>query len=152
MFLFDLDGTLIESYMERKDKDYQRVALLPGRAEKLRQLLEAGHTLGIVTNQAGIAFGYNTEAEAHDKIQRSILALGLPADTRYAVCFAHPKSRDPRYNDASEVARRKPSGAMILELAQGGNVVFVGDMDTDQQAAANAGVAFQWAEEFFDDC
>jgi D-glycero-D-manno-heptose 1,7-bisphosphate phosphatase len=152
LYLFDLDGTLIESYMEREDKDYRRVAVLPGRVERLSELLQSGDSIGIVTNQAGVAFGYISEADAHDKIRRSIAALGLPEDTPYAVCFAHSKSRDPRYNNECEVARRKPSGTMIRELAAGwdvSDVLYVGDMDTDKLAAENAGVAFQWAEEFF---
>lgn len=55
---------------------------------------------------------------------------------------------------------RKPSPLLVLELVQDvrrvrfpnlrvGEVIFVGDQSSDQEAAQRAGVAFCWADEFF---
>lgn len=48
---------------------------------------------------------------------------------------------------AAEAARRKPSGAMLIEAMKyhgvvGDKTLFVGDRDSDKQAAENAGVKF----------
>jgi D-glycero-D-manno-heptose 1,7-bisphosphate phosphatase len=116
LILYDLDGTLIRSYLDEPRIPYETIELLPGRRERLAALLAQGHRVGLVTNQAGIAFGYNTEADAHEKIRETIEVLELPPDTPYRVCFAHPKSRNPRYNSPIQIARRKPSPAMIYEI------------------------------------
>ena len=55
LVLFDLDGTLISSYMEAPDRRYDAREVLPGRREKLARLLIEGHRVGIATNQAGVA-------------------------------------------------------------------------------------------------
>jgi D-glycero-D-manno-heptose 1,7-bisphosphate phosphatase len=152
MIICDLDGTLIRAYLAKPRIPYDEIQVLPGRREKLAFLTGQGVDIAIATNQGGVAFGYVSEEQAHAKIQRAIAALGLPDDTPYAVCFADARSPDPRYNDPSDVARRKPSGAMIRELADGvafDQVLFVGDRPEDEQAAADAGVAFEWADDFF---
>jgi D-glycero-D-manno-heptose 1,7-bisphosphate phosphatase len=155
IFLFDLDGTLISSYMDAPGRAYQRWHVLPGRVERLAALRAAGHTVGIVTNQAGVAFGFIREADFDAKIAQVLAKLGLPPDTPVAVSYGHPRSRNARYRDPALLARRKPSGAMIRELiashpqAAADGVLFVGDSDDDRGAAADAGVPFQWAEDFF---
>jgi phosphoglycolate phosphatase-like HAD superfamily hydrolase len=59
-----------------------------------------------------------------------------------------------RYNDPTEVQRRKPSPTMLYEAmriheAAPAETVFVGDMNSDRDAAVAAGVAYFDAEEFF---
>jgi D-glycero-D-manno-heptose 1,7-bisphosphate phosphatase len=153
LFLFDLDGTLISSYMDAPGRAYERWEVLPGRRERLAQLVADGHQLGIVTNQGRVAFGRATEEQANDKLAAVLRALDLPASTPIAVCFAHPNARLRRYRDPVEAARRKPSGAMIRELmAQypaAAGVVYVGDRPEDEGAALDAGVTFVPAEIFF---
>jgi D-glycero-D-manno-heptose 1,7-bisphosphate phosphatase len=155
LYLFDLDGTLITSYMDRRDRDFRQWGPLPGRVERLAALLSAGDLVGIVTNQAGVAFAHITEADVSAKLLAVLMGLELPLSTPVRVCYAHPKAIVLHYRDPAEVARRKPSGAMLRELmalypeqaAQG--VVYVGDRPEDQQAAADADAAFVWAREFF---
>lgn len=155
LHLFDFDGTLVEGYLDRADKDYHVVEVLPGRPERLARLLAAGHTIGIVTNQGGVAWGFVTEADWERKIAAALVALGLPAATPVAVCFADARAKDPRYTDPAACARRKPSGAMIRELvaahpaAATDGVRFVGDRPEDERAARDAGAPFAWAHEFF---
>jgi len=154
LHIFDLDGTLIESYINPK-RPFARVAALPRRVEVLASLRQHGHTIAIATNQGGVAFGYNTEVEVQDKLSRALNALGLEPDMFVAVCYSDRRSRDPAYNQAADCARRKPSGAMLREAmaarpdAAREGVLYVGDRSEDEQAAQDAGVPFQWEREFF---
>lgn len=156
LYLFDLDGTLISGYMDNADKDYNRWEVLPGRVEQIAALRAVGHRVGIVTNQAGVAFGHIAPPQFYRKWEAVCRAFGLPSEhTLIAVCFAHPQAKISYYAHPAECARRKPSGRMIRELmderpddaAQG--VLFVGDRPEDEAAAADAGVPFAWAQEFF---
>ncbi len=155
LIIFDVDGTLITSYMESADRAYERWQVLPGRRERLAQLLTEGHQIAIVTNQAGVAFGHVTEEQVEAKLTAVLEALDLPYTTSIAVCFAHPKARLSRYRAPTEVARRKPSGEMIRELirqypeAAADGIVYVGDRPEDAEAAADASVPFVPAEVFF---
>ena len=156
LYLFDLDGTILRAYLDLPDKNYHHVEVLPGRQEKLAALRKDGHTLGIVTNQGGIAFGYNTEADFWSKLHKVLQTLGLsPELVGVSVCFSDPRSKNPAYNDALDCARRKPSGAMIRErmaaqpVAAHEGVIYVGDRPEDEQAAQDAGVPFAWADAFF---
>lgn len=154
LYIFDLDDTLIEGYIKPK-QPYTRVEPLPGRVALLEKLQERGHAIAIATNQGGVAFGYNTEDQAHSKIYDALFKLGLSLNTHYAVCFSDPRSHDERYNKPEDCARRKPSGAMIKEImalypdVDRSSVVYIGDMQTDEQAAADAGVEFVYADAFF---
>jgi hypothetical protein len=83
--------------------------------------------------------------------------LRLPPHTAIAVCFAHPKATNPAYRDPEQIARRKPSGAMIREIiatypdAAARGVIYIGDMIEDQKAAQDAEVEFRWAWDFFEE-
>lgn len=164
LYLFDLDGTLISGYMDNPGREYDVWEVLPGRKAKLNRLLMQGHTICIVTNQGGVAFGHVTEDEADAKLAAAERALGLfnlrsdgspQARTIYA-CYSDTRGKPP-WNDPADAARRKPGAAMLLEAmrdhwqaAQSG-VLMVGDRPEDEQAAANAGVPFEWADIFFGD-
>ena len=155
LYLFDLDGTLISSYMDRDDRAFDTWQVLPGRIARLARLRADGHQIGIVTNQAGVAFGHVTEAQVASKLIAALTALQLPLATPVRVCYAHEQAPLAQYRDPAELARRKPEGTMLEELkalrpaqaAQG--VAYVGDRDEDRQAAANADVDFYWADSFF---
>lgn len=171
LYLFDLDGTLISSYMDAPDRAFDAWQPLPGRAAKL-QYLERFAGVAVITNQAGVAFGFVSEADVQRKLWRAALALGFGAIRIFDgaadatvhgreapqldvfVSYGDARSSDARYQDGS---RRKPSGAMIREaiaehagLAEDG-VLYVGDRPEDQRAAADAGVPFMWAKDFFHD-
>lgn len=143
LFLFDLDGTLVSSYMDRPNKDFHAWELLPGRAEKIRQLRnEDGkyHTIQLVSNQGGVAFGLVSEEDVQRKFAEVADALGyahvwiwdgspeqpreitldrpasvLPSSgvLECYVCYSDSRSKNPQYRKGVE--RRKPSGQMIRE-------------------------------------
>jgi D-glycero-D-manno-heptose 1,7-bisphosphate phosphatase len=162
LYLFDLDGTLISSYMDAPGRNYDDWHVLPGRVERLAELRARGNKIAIVTNQGSVAFGYVDEQHAWSKIYQAVLQCGLyPDETRTYACF-HDVRGKPPYNDRHQAARRKPSGQMIREaMADHGlaandpqdrlQVLFVGDREEDQGAAQRAGVSFQWAHIFFKD-
>lgn len=176
LWLFDFDGTLVSSYMDNPDKAYDRWSVVPGAARGLARLVASGRRIGIVTNQAGVAFGFVDPADVFSKINTALAALGLPQarfytsvpelatatpslwpdETPVSVCFAHPNAREAVYRDPRELARRKPGGAMICEqmvlagIDDPRDVVFVGDSAEDAGAAAAAGCAFLAVRDFLD--
>ena len=68
----DRDGTIIEDVGFIGSPD--AVRLIPGAAEAIRRLTEAGHLAIIATNQSGIARGKFTEAD-YRAVNRQTLAL-----------------------------------------------------------------------------
>lgn len=151
LYLFDLDGTLISSYMDNPDKAYDRWDVLPGRRDKITALRAAGHHCHVVSNQAGVAFGHITEQAARDKLSAACVAAGLDS-LAWRACFDHPQATDLAYRRPSELRRRKPHGAMIREwqdLYPGLPTLFIGDRPEDEQAADDAEVPFRWADAFF---
>jgi D-glycero-D-manno-heptose 1,7-bisphosphate phosphatase len=161
--LFDIDGTLTEIRAELRAKNpkhstpNERGEQVPiaGVPEKLAQLQAEGVLIALATNRGGVAWGYNTLAVAQDLALEAAELCGIPEVAIY-VCPYHAKARGTRVN--REFARddecRKPNPGMLkMAMAMAKiaptETVFVGDRDTDEQAAANARVKFVWAEEFF---
>lgn len=177
LYLFDMDGTLIRTFLDKGTVlDYDDVEILPGRVEKLRALAAEGHSVALVTNQGGMAFGYQTSEQVNRKLNKVCQELEIfgtdgwstsaytlawtPVDTPgrstvYA-SFGHPDATVNRWggHHAAHPDWRKPGGGMIKHAMAGYGVtpeetVFVGDMESDRKAAEAAGVAYVDAEEFF---
>ena len=175
LYLFDLDGTVIRSFLRegapRTPAEYAKVELLPGRLERLRAL-EVAHTIAFVTNQGGVAFGYQTVQEVVSKfVTVNNIALGdgyarvlgrmltcsgdaaaVNVPALFYVAYSHPKATVEQYK--AENDWRKPGGAMIVKAMRSYHVsaedtLFVGDMDSDREAAEAAGVGYEDAEDFF---
>lgn len=157
LICLDLDGTLITPSLSNQGFHYHDWSILAGRRERLAALIAEGHTIGIVTNQSGVAFELITEDDFTRKIGVVLGALRLPRDTPVVVCFAHPKAKQAAYRTPDQLARRKPAGKMILELmercpdATRAGVIYVGDTKEDQESALDAGVSFKWAWDFFEE-
>jgi D-glycero-D-manno-heptose 1,7-bisphosphate phosphatase len=175
LYLFDLDGTLISSYMDNPDRNFHTWHPLPGREHTIARLRHLGHDVALVSNQAGVAFGLTTEQDVIKKFGRVAMVFGFASiwihdggEPMHAgwdapaldcfVCYNDARSKNMQYQDAR---RRKPSGSMIREAMavvglsdddtdDRGKVIYVGDRAEDEAAARDAGVRFVWAEEFFD--
>lgn len=163
LYLFDVDGTLIRSFLREGDTahDYDDVELLEGRRDAILSLAAEGvkarlHVaFGLVTNQAGVAMGYQTPDQVRAKMARVVAALEFFGGAPFSIhiCMHHPDAKLPEWRQKPCV-RRKPNPGMIAEAMDAHRVfpddtLFVGDMDTDAVAARSARVDYVDAGAFF---
>lgn len=152
LILFDADGTLVEPKSGAK---FRKTAddwhWLDGRLERLKEIQSQGTLTAYATNQGGIAYGYMQESD----IFAALLQFGNEGDFDTGrVCYSHPKASIEQYR--KDDPNRKPGPGMLLEIMRELEVspedtLMVGDMTDDEGAANAAGVAFQWAWQFFGD-
>jgi D-glycero-D-manno-heptose 1,7-bisphosphate phosphatase len=130
----DRDGTINREveYLARPEQ----LELLPGAAEGMRRLRQAGFRLVIVTNQAGVARGYYGEEDVravHDRLREMLRERGVEVDGIY-YCPHHPEAGQGAYRVACTC--RKPGTGLFqraareLHLALARSVV-IGDKVTD---------------------
>ena len=93
--------------------------------------------------------------EARALVEEAAELCGVP-EARYYLCPYHAKARGPRSVAAFARAHdcRKPNPGMLLEALEDFGLspeeaFYVGDMDSDREAAANAGMDFYPAAAFF---
>lgn len=149
LYIFDKDWTIC--YPKDGGKFINKVeqqVLMPGIAEACAYLKAEGHKLAVASNQGGVAYGIMSAEEAQAIVEHAARLIGADA---YKFCPHHP---DGNNEYAIACACRKPAPGMILDLADFldtplDEVVFVGDMSSDEEAAKNAGVEFVWADSFF---
>jgi len=133
----DRDGTIVEDpgFLHEPDK----VRLLPGAAEAIHQLNQAGWLVITVSNQSGIARGLYDVA-AYDAVQRRLVELlathGARLDGAY-FCPHHPEFTGP-------CGCRKPGVRLFREAAAGlglelARCVWVGDRRSDIEPARRLG-------------
>ena len=156
LLIFDKDGTLTETVDGSPcptTPDNQ--LLLPGVREMLHLWHNQGDIITVVSNQGAVSFGELTEMESWAIVQElNRLLGGVIRDAKLG--FYHPQGPlRERYID-----KRKPNPDMILELLADHadtddpttfqrSVCFIGNQDTDMQAATYAGIPFKWAHEVF---
>lgn len=139
----DRDGVINvdTGYVHRAD-EFQ---FIDGIFDLCRQARNEGYLIVVVTNQAGIARGYYTEADFHaltDWMRGQFNAEGIVlADVFYAPF--HPEHGIGPYRQDS--GDRKPGPGMILKAAKMHGLdlaqsLIVGDQPTDMQAGLAAGV------------
>lgn len=147
----DRDGTINEevNYLHRPED----LRFVPGVPEALAWLNRAGYQLIVVTNQAGIARGYYTEADCealHAYMNEQLAPYGAHIDAFY-YCPHHPVNGVGKYK--RECACRKPGIGMFrkaLEDMQGAGdgqrvldksaSFMMGDKLIDTQAGKTFGV------------
>jgi D-glycero-D-manno-heptose 1,7-bisphosphate phosphatase len=130
----DRDGTI---NAKAPEGDYikrpEEVSLLPGAAEAVRRLNDAGVTAIVVTNQRGIALGRMTERDLEEVNAELSRQLEAVAGARIDAFFHCP-------HDVGECDCRKPETGMFrqalerfpwIELTSS---VIVGDSDSDVEA------------------
>ncbi len=130
----DRDGTLNEERGYVTNPDH--LLLLPGAADAVRLLREAGFACVVVTNQSAIGRGLMTEADLHlihEQLHRQLHAEAAKLDGVY-FCAALPGD-DPE---------RKPAPGMLLRAARELELDLprswmVGDTASDIRAGQNAG-------------
>lgn len=139
----DRDGTISEEvgYINH----LSRFRLFPYSAPAIRQLHENGYLAIVITNQAGVARGYFSEAmvqDIHKQMTEDLEASGARLDAIY-YCAHHPSVGGPPYQLDCDC--RKPKPGLLLQAARDydidlANSWMVGDRYSDIELAANAGV------------
>ncbi len=123
----------------------EKTIFIDGIFELVRHANEAGYAVVVVTNQAGIARGYFTEAQFQDFTRWMVEAFreqGAVIDRVYH-CPHHPEAGIGALKLACEC--RKPEPGMFLQaqreldLDMAGSII-VGDKPSDLEAGRRAGV------------
>lgn len=119
--------------------------LLPGVAEAVRRLNEAGFLVIVVTNQQCVAKGLLTETQLNSIHEKMVVALKRQGSVIDAVYYC-PHEVEAR------CACRKPEPGMILEAARDYKINLaeswmVGDCFKDVQAGRAAGCKAAWIRE-----
>lgn len=135
---FDRDGVVnVEvSYLCEPDK----TELIPGCAEAIRKIHEAGFLAIAVTNQSGIARNMYTVDDmmsVHARIQKLLLAEG--ADCTVDAFYFCPHHKD----FSGECSCRKPAPGMLMKAAEDFNIdlensYMIGDRLSDLHAGSAA--------------
>ena len=139
----DRDGVLNvllrDDYVKRPDE----LALLPGAREGVRALNALGLPVFVISNQQGVAKGLmsSSDLDAVDAALRAALATEAPDSqtARLDGSYYCPHGAD------AACACRKPKAGLLLQAAREHDLdlarsFFVGDAETDAQAARAAGV------------
>ena len=111
----DRDGTINREVDYLSDPD--QVELLPGAAEGLRKLKQAGYLLCVVTNQSGVARGLFDEERLHAihaRLKELLAAEGVHLDW-IGYCPHHPT--EGRVGHRANCFCRKPRPGMMIEAA-----------------------------------
>ncbi len=139
----DRDGVINRDvgYAHRPDQ----IVWVDGALAAIKTFNDAGFYVFVVSNQAGVARGYYTEADVmalHRWMAAQMAAAGAHADA-FAYCPFHPDGTVAAYAKASP--HRKPAPGMILDLLKTWPVAkdqsfLIGDRAHDIEAAAAAGL------------
>ncbi len=131
----DRDGTINEevNYLH-KPEDFRFV---PGVPEALRRLHEAGYLLIVITNQAGIARGYYSEAdcEALNRYMAEMLAAQGTVLTAAYYCPHHPVHGIGAYR--RECSCRKPKDGLFLQALADLGIAPPGGMDAGESGGTS---------------
>lgn len=132
LVIFDADGTLTPQRDGSCGPFEQR--LLPGVAEKCAELRAGGAVFGIASNQST----RRPAEEVNAQLEWTAEQIGVAPEMAWCAMGMC----------------RKPDPGVLLEIMRLANIapertLFVGDQDTDRQAAENAGCDFAWSGEYF---
>ena len=138
----DRDGTInVErGYLSNPDE----VELLPGAAQAIRAANEFGLPVIVITNQAGVARGYHTEADVNSvnaRLKELLKAEGAKIDALY-YCPHHPEVGNPPYRKVCTCRKPKIGMLKMAEQSLGINLAtsfVVGDKCSDIATGKNAG-------------
>jgi D-glycero-D-manno-heptose 1,7-bisphosphate phosphatase len=116
-----------------------------GAKEAIKRFNDAGYFVFVVSNQAGVARGYYSEADVralHAWMAGELQLIGAHVD-QFEYCPDHPGGTVARYRRMSD--RRKPAAGMLLDCMARWQVdksksFLIGDKTTDLESAQAAGI------------
>lgn len=139
----DRDGTINKevNYLYNQN-DFVFIA---GAVEAIKIFHELGYHVFVITNQAGVAKGYYTEADVkilHQYIDESLAVEDTYVDAYY-YCPHHPEGKVEGYK--GECNCRKPHIGMIEQALKDFDIdlsesIIVGDKEIDMQTGKNVGI------------
>jgi HAD superfamily hydrolase (TIGR01662 family) len=150
LVVFDRDGTLIIDYgYTHKIRDLK---WMKGAIQLVRELHQLGVMVVVATNQSGIGRGYFSQEEVavfHSQMSLEIEMGGGKIQSFYICPHA------PDLHGLPECGCRKPNPGMLkLAMKDFGikpeQCVFIGNSESDSEAAKNAGVDFVLVEGYID--
>ena len=158
LIIFDLDQTLVRPVPGVKVPNrIDQQEMIPGVVERCAELRAEGHRLAMASNQGGVALGIADFHETLDRVEDAAKKIGTGG--YWIASLYHEKGtiRQPHNPDegyCNDPFWRKPMPGMLLHLmletrTTAPDTLFVGDQESDRQAAINAGVRFEWAKDFF---
>ncbi len=141
----DRDGVINEPVWDAHTESFESpyrpedVALVPGAADALARLRDAGYRLVLVSNQPAAAKGTATLVQlesVHERVAEALRTEGVELDGAY-YCHHHPDFTGP-------CECRKPAPGLLLRAAgelelRLSESWMIGDADTDVAAAHAAG-------------
>ncbi len=137
LVMLDRDGVLNE---DRADfvKHPGELVMVPGAAEAVARLNQAGHLVAVVTNQSAVGRGVISSdmlARIHENLRDRLARAGARLDA-LEICTDAPWAAGPR---------RKPAPGMLAETLRrfsmsAAESVMIGDSLRDLEAAAALGV------------
>jgi D-glycero-D-manno-heptose 1,7-bisphosphate phosphatase len=151
LYIFNADGTLRLTTREGGRYPLRRGEwkLMPGAAETLARIpwSPEGPWLAIASDQNGVAPGEISEEDARLLICETIVAAvgRIPEKTAIALCI---------HGEGSRCICRTPQPGLLLALLDNFGIgaedaLYVGDLDSDAEAARRAGIDFIPARDFF---
>lgn len=166
---FDLDGTLVESFTSNPLPGVrERLHALPAGTRTFLALNQDGPVWRAVTGDPR----YPTTARITENLTAALGLWALDWTPDLILVCTHPGKEGAEWHEAAEqVARdlkrmltgrvsvypdsdwRKPAPGLLLSAArffdvQPSDILFVGDLDSDEAAARAAGARFSWAGEW----
>src|SRR5262249_18384363 len=135
----DRDGTLnVKATEGEYVDDPAALVLLPGAAEAVRRLNDAGLTTVVVSNQRGVARALLDEADV-DRLNLRLAELRAGAGAHLDAVFVGPHDHD-------SCECRKPRPGLIVRAVRELGIdptaaVIVGDAESDVMAGRAAGLA-----------
>ena len=146
LFIFDADGTLRETTIPKQPcpNTPEEWRLRPNVAKWFAEYMTISTRWGIASNQMGVKLGILSHDMAYQLLRDLADSLGgVPAEA-IKMC----PDNDP--------LRRKPAPGMLNEIMafyhmRQSETLYIGDTDSDREAAAQAGVDFIHPDELFTD-
>jgi histidinol-phosphate phosphatase family protein len=148
LYIFDADATLRRCTVKNqpcpnKPGEWE---IIPWAAERLAQIDWSTNGFGVVSNQAGVSFGYLSKEIAMQMLSKlaSDLIGKHPRAGAIRIC--------PHAPDKGCLCR-KPQPKMLRDVIDAydtvnSQTVFIGDLESDKTAAEAAHVSFQWIWDF----
>ncbi|NBX93551.1 MAG: HAD family hydrolase [Proteobacteria bacterium] len=105
----DRDGTIIEDL--NYPRDPEKVVLIPGAIEGLKEMAQKGYLLFVISNQSGVGRGLITDKEfvaVHERVSEILKSQGIEIK-EFGYCFHKPE-------DLCQC--RKPGNFFIKQFSQ----------------------------------